>query len=125
MIKLLNDLKKLPRFTIISADRKNDIGYGKCSHFLIRWWRRSEVGEKKIWVVEFSVRKHFDRWSNSTNFACEFQYCRKLYRPDIKDAYKWMVKVVKSGLFNWDRYYGTLDIQCEFIANSQVIQRRN
>ena len=116
MNKLLNDLKRLPRFSSSSLDRKNGSGYGSCSHFLIRWWR---LPDGKSWKVEFAVRKHFDRWANSTNFACELQY-HEPYRPDIKNGYNWMVKIVKSELFDWDRYFHTLDIQSCYTLNYEI-----
>lgn len=117
MKQLLRDLKRIPGFATTYVSRKLGFGEGKCRHFRIRWHKSPDYPD--TWVVDFGVRKHFDRWSNSTNFRCVISY-RSAYRPDILQGYRWMAKVLQSGLFNWNSYLTTLDIQCDYIQKRKA-----
>lgn len=68
------------------------------------------VSEQEHYVVQFAVKKYFDRWANSTNFATQLAKSKTLYKPNLVEQYKWMCKVIRSGLFNFNRYFHTIDL---------------
>lgn len=98
--KLLQDLQRLPLFSVTSRD------YGQCRSFYMRW--RKNEDEDRNYIVEFAEKKTFDKWGNSTNFLLELHYESGLYRDDIVAAHRWMERVCRSGLFDFNRYFGTI-----------------
>jgi hypothetical protein len=108
MKKLLQDLARLPRFRLI--DRK--YGLGECRSFRVRWRKESFVPGgygAGGFIVEFGEKKTFDRWANSTNFSVHLHYERGLYRDDVVAAHLWMEQVCRSGLFDFNGYFATID----------------
>lgn len=100
--KLYADLQKLPQFKFTSKKW----GLGECLYFYVRWRKREDVlGE---FVVEFAEKKTFDKWGNSTNFIMHLQYKRNTYREDIVNAYRWMRRVCRSELFDFNRYVDSI-----------------
>lgn len=101
--KLLTDLARLPQFSITLRDDANQYGLGRCRSFYIRW-RQEGSG----FIVEFGQKKTFDKWGNSTDFTVWLQYERGLYRDDVVPAHRWMERVCRCGLFDFNNYPGTI-----------------
>lgn len=101
---LLADLARLPYFRVTAR------GHGACRGFHLRWFREPDNPDPyPHWRVEFAERRTFDRWANSRNFGLTLYYKRKLYRPDVVAAHGWMLRVCRSGLFDFNRYFHTLE----------------
>jgi hypothetical protein len=110
--RLLADLARLPQFEITTKDK--GWGYGRCRTFNLRYF----IDPTQNWIiVQFGVKKCFDRWANSTDFEVHLHYEDGLYRNDVVKAHLWMEKVVRSGLFNFNSYIGTIQAQAPSIQN--------
>jgi hypothetical protein len=97
--KLIEDLQRLPQFKLGKYD------CGQCRSFYMRWRIDSP---QYFFIVEFGQKKVFDRWANSCNFSVFLNYSKDKYRCDIVQAHKWMEKVCRSGLFNFNSYFNTI-----------------
>lgn len=60
--------------------------------------------------IQMAERKTFDRWANSVNFVTERTKERRCYHAVFLPQYKWAIKVLKSELFNFNRYFGHLEL---------------
>ena len=76
---------------------------------LPRFYARIFVSNDEC-VIQYSVRKYFDRWANSIDFTTNFSINKKHNQPDIIKQYKWMCKVVKSKLFNFSNYFNAINL---------------
>ena len=100
-IKLKNDLFSLPCFKI--TDEGPTYIFGQCRNFQVR-----VLQEPTGYKIQFGVKKNFDRWSNSCNFEFFVDY-KGNYTQHFKKTYAWMMKVVKSNIFDFDSYFATID----------------
>ncbi len=108
--KVLKDLRTLPDFVVTEQDEYGV--FGKCRGYYVNAYRATEnsvVSEYRV-IIRFAVAKDFDRWANSTNFTDERSYESKHFRSDLLKQYKWMNKVVRTKLFNWDSYFSPIRI---------------
>jgi len=96
------DLLALPCFKI-TGEGPTWI-YGQCRNFYVRVFYEID---KKQYNVQFGVKKNFDRWANSSNFEFFVTYTGN-YTQDFKKTYSWMMRVVKSNLFDFNCYFGTI-----------------
>lgn len=102
--KLIADLSKLPGYELVTRDEH---GLASTELFQVRW-RPTDDWD---YEVEFGVEETFDRWANSTNFMIKKSYCPDdSCTVDFVESYKWMEKVVKSGLFNFNSYFATIRV---------------
>lgn len=60
--------------------------------------------------IQMGERKTFDRWANSVNFVDERSKGRRHYHAVFLPQYQWAKRVLKSGLFNFNRYFEHLDL---------------
>jgi hypothetical protein len=103
-LELLADLRRLPNF---KQNELTSCDYvGECDLFRIRWFWNENTG---WWDVQFGVKETIDRWANSTDFQTHLCFTQFCYRRDILAEYEWMVDVLKSGLFDFNSYIGTID----------------
>jgi hypothetical protein len=102
--ELLNDLKRLPGFDVLDGH----YNIGVCDGYYLRWKDYPNISG--YYIVQFSVRKCFDKWGNSVNFETKLQYESGTYRADLVKSYEWMNKVVESGLFNFNSYFDVIQI---------------
>lgn len=96
------DLACLPCFVIGSEG--NDWIYGSCRNFNVRVLPQTVKGYR----VQFGVKKTFDRWANSCNFAFDVDY-RGKWTQDFSKTYSWMMRVVRSGVFDFNSYFSTIE----------------
>lgn len=66
-------------------------------------------GEEEV-TVHLGEKKTFDRWANSINFITEISKGPGHYYPLFAPQYKWALKVVKSKLFNFNSYIGSIGL---------------
>jgi hypothetical protein len=119
--QLLDDLARLPQFKVTTKEK--DWGMASCRSFYIRWFVDPEFD--RGWIcVQFAVKKTFDRWANSTDFKVLLHYEDGLYRQDIVKAHLWMEKVVRSGLFNFNSYFATIDAASFSVQNKTPAKQR-
>jgi len=87
----------------------------------IRILRKEDVCDgghlERRWLVQIAQRKTFGRWANSVNFEEEIWWsARKAYAmntehwaaPDFVRLFAWCRKVCRSGLFDFNSYFGTV-----------------
>lgn len=96
--KIKNDLETLPGFKI--THKGPTWIYGECRNLHVR-----VLQEADRYKVQFGVKENFDRWANSSNFEFSVDY-KGNYTQDFKKTYSWMMKVVKSNIF--DCYFDTI-----------------
>lgn len=108
--KILADLATLPGFKLKDKNTKYCI-LGECNYFRIRVLQKeNEHLPYNTFLVHFGEKKTWDKWSNSTNFETELNYELGMYRPNLKESWKWAKKVCDSKLFNFNTYFRSLDM---------------
>ena len=124
--RLLADLRRLPQFKI--TDRK--YWRYQCRSFYIRCWVETIVilgapNEQQI-IIDFSQKKTFDRWANSSNFVIDNWNCESNYRPDLVSAHLWMEKVCRSKLFDFNCYFSTISVPFgKSVKNRSALTKTN
>lgn len=123
---------KLPK-PIRKAFKDHDIelidGMAKTKHFHIHIYEKfdkeSFLDSRRKWIVRFGYIPTFDRWANSSNFQTEIWYNpqknqryqigdlkgkrRPQYTiPNLSKELAWCLKCVKSGVFDFNSYIGTI-----------------
>ena len=60
-------------------------------------------------VLQIAVKKCFDRWANSVNFEIEMQYSFD-HHLNLAAAFKHARTIVKSGVFDFNRYFHVIGL---------------